>query len=56
MNNPVTEMKNALEEINSGITKAEEHVNDLDAYVLLQTKAFSQTDGKRERLTGSLPQ
>ena len=28
LNNIVTEMKNALEGINSRITKAEEHVND----------------------------
>ena len=30
MNNTITEMKNILEGINSSITKAEEHVNDLE--------------------------
>ena len=48
MNNTITEMKNTLEGINSGITEAEERISDLEDR-MVEFTAVEQNKAKRRK-------
>ena len=54
MNNPINEMKNSLEGINSRITEAEEWISDLEDKIVEITTAKQNKEKRMKRIEDSL--